>query len=292
MKNLASLFVIGGLVLTGCNKQAPQEEPEFDRQVTINFNVKPSSSALKSAGTTEEDAIDEITIYGVNVSGNVISTFPNVAISSTGQATLTLTSSVVSLYAIANSKTDMASQPKTTVAELEAMTCDYTNAPESPFVMSGNDKGTLERFTNTASIEMIRSIAKIVVSGGSGGYVVDKIQVNNPRDEGFVFSQSSFGIPSTSFTLTSYPEIASSICYVPENTTASPTTLTVNGKYNGTAIAPLTVHFTQGGGTPIPIERNKCYTVNIKPIGDDFDITITIKEWDDVTVDDVTFVEP
>ena len=281
MKKLVLASVIGGFVLAGC-KQAPSEEPESERQVDILFTVKSSTaSSLKStAGTPEENAIDEITLYGVDFSGNVVKTFPDIYITSTGDTTLFLSNRIVSLYAIANSTADMTSQPQATVAHLAAMTCNYTLAPESPFVMSGIGAVT-PGTPNTATIDLVRAIAKITVTG-DGGFVVDSIKVKNTPDEGFVLAQSSFAVPTSA--RVDYELIESAICYVPENTTSDPTTLTVWGTYDSNPI-PVEVEFIVSG-TLVPVERNKWYSVTIAPSPtQECIITITIQDWDDVDVD-------
>lgn len=281
MNKLVSLLVISGFVLAGC-KQAPSDEPESDRQVDIRFSVSTSSnSSLKSSGTVEEDAIGEITLYGVNAGGAVVRTFPDVYITSTGDTTLSMPASIVSLYAIANSTADMDIQTHATAANLTAMTCDYAQAPESPFVMSGNGAVIIGLTDNTASIDLVRSIAKIVVAG-EGGFVVDSIKVNNTPDQGFVLAQSSLAVPSS--VRVDYDYIESDVCYVPENTTSDPTTLTVMGTYNSSDVE-VPINFIVSG-SPVPIERNKCYWVTIAPSpGHEVIVTIEIIDWDDEDID-------
>lgn len=284
MKKLVLALVISGFVLAGC-KQTPNEEPEFERQVQIQFAVGSlANSKLKSAGTVTEDAITEIILYGLDATGNVVRIIDGVTLSTTS---LNVSSRVTAFWAIANPTPTMKSATPATSSVLEGWTRDYSlSLPDSPFTMSG----IASIASNTATIVLVRSIAKIAVAGAEGfNIAIESIEVKNARTSGYVFPQVSLPA-ATGSDLDDFLERSDEV-YVAENddTPATATSLTVTGTY---ASSPFSVDIDMKiSGSLIPIERNKFYTVTLEPSDpvDPWTFVITIKNWDDVDLGTVYF---
>lgn len=262
--------------LTGCERN-PNVDPITSRQVVIFFNAKSiSTTSVKSTADEVENSIKSLQLFGVDDKNNVIQSFPIIENPSPNGTTLTLSRNIKSLYAIAN-PSSVWEQATSNVSELMNLTCDYTNTPQSPFLMGGK----VDVYGYNVNIELIRSIAKIVVNGVDG-FEVQSVTVKNTPSKGFVFAQTPLTIPSSG--KVNYPETANTTLYVAENIRQNPTTLTVKGIIDGKTIEKDVEFYV--GGTLVNIERNKCYQVTIAPMSEqDCNISISIVDWVEVDVD-------
>ena len=281
MKKLVLSLVIGSFVLSGC-KHTPKDEPEFERQVTIQCTVNSTFSSYLKSTDPQDVVIDEVILYGVDNTGAVITIFDEIdvtEITSTTGTDIRMSSKITTLYAVANPTDDMDSDPKT-VDDLTSMICDYTLRPVTSFVMSGS-----EAVSSNIVIDLERAIAKIEVKGEDlSGFDVTAVTVRNTPTKGYVFPQTPLDV--SSFSKTNYVVDLYSPLYVAENTTDSPTTLTVTGTYE-TKTYSVNVDFKVLGAL-VPIERNKCYIVTIVPNpdpGQEYNVKVEILEWTDVNID-------
>jgi len=285
MKKIVLSLVIGSFVLAGC-KHTSNDEPEFERQVTIQCTVNSTFSSYLKSTHPEDVVIDEVILYGVDNTGAVITIFDAVDVaeitSSTG-TTIRMSSKITTIYAVANPTVDMDSDPKT-VDDLTSMTCNYTGMPVTSFVMSGS-----KAVSSNIVIDLERAIAKIEVKGEDlSGFVVTAVTVKNTPTKGYVFPQTPLDV--SSFSKTSYVVTPYSPLYVAENTIASPTTLTVTGTYE-TETYNVNVDFKVSGAL-VPIERNKCYLVTIVPNpdpGQEYNVKVQIIPWIEVDIDPQEF---
>jgi len=260
----------------GCKKSDPRVEP--DRQVFITFTSK-SLSLLKSLATEDEDRIKKIIIFGVDDQNNVDKSFVIDNPSLSNGIVLTISRKIKTFYAIANPSTSLEVASPLTVSDLIALTDDFSNLPESPFLMSG----IANIINETATIELTRVVAKIKIIS-TGGFQINSIIVENTSSKGYVFPRLPFSTPSEK---TNYTELLSSepTFYVAENSSVSPTRFVVSGQLDGKPSKYTIQQLTTSTGNPINIVRNCYYEVTIKPITeDDCSITINIVDWIDVEV--------
>ena len=285
MKKIVSFFVVSIFILAGCNKdpQKKIDEPEsFDRQVMINFTAKSLSNSLsKSAASAAENQIEQVILFGVNDKGEVVQNFPVIENPQLTGTSVYVSGLVKSLYAIANPSADMEVKNPLSVADLMAMTCDYSNAPHSPFVMSSIG----EVNSNSINLELVRAVAKIDVIGNSD-FHVESVTVMNTPAKGYVFDKGTLSVPTSK--MVNYSENSNSSVYVAENSKQNPTKLLVKGTFQGKITAYTIV--LSNNGNPLDIVRNTCYQVSITPITEsECDISVSIPEWND-TVADETFI--
>ena len=279
MKKIAVLFLFSSFILTGCDKHPMNESESLDRQVMINFTAKSlSNSLLKSVASAAENSIEQIILFGANDNSEVVQTFPALQNPQLTGTAVYVSSEVASLYVIANPSDDMESLNPLTVDDLMAMTCDYANAPQAPFLMSSMGKLS----GNSINIELVRTIAKIDIIG-KNDFQVESVTVMNTPASGYVFDKGTLSVPSSD--MIAYPENSSSSVYVAENSGQNPTKLFVKGMFQGQFTAYTIVLSTDG--KPMDIERNTCYQVFITPITElECDVNISIPEWNDMVAEE------
>ena len=299
MKKLVFCLFLGGFILAGCRKETKITLNE-EGNIEILFSAQSlSSSLLKSTATSDEQTVNEIILFGVDGSDNIVQN----AITGGGtyfktlsglelidalelSTKLTIARKVASLYAIANPSSAHKSATPANVTNLLALTESFTTAPESPFLMSGS--GEVNHGLKTVIIELIRAVAKIELKSVTGsGFEITSVTVLNTPRIGFVFEQTAFGIPSTP-NRGSYVAVSSSapILYVAESPgSSSPqTSFSVTGTYEGKE-ATYEV-FLKKGGVELDIVRNTHYVVNISPVTEtQCTITINIVDWKDEEAD-------
>ena len=274
MNKLLLYLFLSSLFLAGC--KGPNEITP--REVDISFSIRSLSSS--QTGLTEnpdENVISKIVMFGVDDQGVVVEIYPAVNVSSTAKITQIISDDVKSLYAIANPSNALAAKTPSSLTEVKALTADFTTAPQSPFLMSGNANVN----GNTVDIELVRCVAKVVVSGVNG-FDVKSVTVMSTPDQGYVFALASLSVPST--VRVNYPESQKQTVYVAENTTQKPTELNVKGTFKGESIQKA-VSFEMDGKL-VNIERNKCYLISVtQEPGQDCDISISIVDWEEVELD-------
>ena len=279
MKRIILLFAFAGFVLSGC-RYKPDTPIEPNRRIVVFFSTKLlSNSSVKSTATPDEDIISKVILFGVSAQGSVVEKYPVVVNPSVYGIQLTVSGEVKSLYAIVNPSETLAAANPSTVVDLLALTEDFTNAPVSPFLMGG--KAEVNGYN--VNVELVRSVAKIVVSGADG-FQVQSVEVKNTPAKGYVYAQTTLTVPSSS--KVNYPENSNATVYVAENSKQNPITLTVKGMVNGKP-SEVNIAFLIDGEL-VDILRNTAYSVVIGSQNQgttDVNITITIREWDDEEID-------
>ena len=273
MKKIVLSLALITFLFSGCKENI---EPDFDRKVIVNF-ITPSlsSSLLKSTATQAEIDINKIILFGLDLDGKVVK-IPDI-INTSGSTELSISIKIKTLFAIANPSALMESATPADLAALNGMTAIYSTAPQSYLLMSG--KGDI--VGNTANIALIRAVAKIeIVSGDTDFFVIEKVQVRNTPNQGYVFQRATVVLPST--TTSNYTEVttATPVLYVAENTStnANQTIFRVTGKYLDKTVTEdiILKHSNQN----INIVRNTHYKVQINPATNGaFTIVITIPNW-------------
>jgi len=279
MNKIILLFTLCSLVLAGCKGVKPPEMAP--RQVVIYLSAKALSDIeLKSTASQDEDKISKIILFGVDDKLKVVETFQAIPNPSLAGEPLTITKQEVkSLYVIANPSASLEGANPSTVSELMNLTGDFSTAPAPPFLMGG--KGDI--IGDKANIELVRAVAKIVFTG-KDGFEIEKVTVQKTPNKGFVFTQTTFSVP-TSSGKAEYKDIASATFYVAESTGKDPVEFKVTGTFEGKS-ATYTITLSNNK-QPIDIVRNTHYLMNIKPITEDIcDVTINILEWNGVIVVD------
>ena len=208
--------------------------------------------------------------------GNVVKSFPVIDNPPLTGLTLTISKYITSFYAIANPSAILETATPANVSDVMALTGDFTNAPQSPFLMGGHANVK----ESNVHIELVRAIAKITVSG-EDGFDVQSVTVKNTPAEGFVFAQSTLTAPSSD--RVDYPENSATTIYVAENSGQNPTTLTVKGTYYGRP-SEVDVHFVMNGEL-VDLVRNTSYSIVIGSIAQDYYIKVSIRDWDDQEID-------
>ena len=293
MKRIALLFVLGIFLLSGCNQEIIYHEGE--RDVIIFFTAKSlSASLLKSDASEDEKYFEDILVFGIDETDNVVQTFIPIldGLSLSDRIVLeNVSKNVKSFYAIANPSEDMKEMPyPTNVLDLLDMTCDFSTLPTSPFIMSGIGNIISGYVTQ---IELVRIVAKIEITA-LNDLEIETITVNNISDKGYVFKMGALSIPENSMTV--YHEIAPftptrAIFYVTENSMDTPAKFVITGKFDGKQVE-YEFEFTRNGDN-INIERNKHYRVDVTPITQsEGKITITIPDWEDVAADGKIIPKP
>ena len=273
-------MMLFGLLLPGCRKHKHHEPV---REVAIFFSTKQiTGSLLKSTASEEENVISRVVMWGVDDKNNVVHTFPVRENPPLNGWLLSIPKNIILLYAIANPSSALEAANPSNVSDLTALTGDFTNAPASPLLMGG--KANVNGYN--VNIELVRSVAKIEVTG-ENGFEVQSVTVKNTPAKGFVFAQPTLTVPSSE--RVNYPENSNTILYVAENSKQNPTTLIVKGAYAGTTY-DVNVSFIMNG-TLVDVVRNTCYSIGVGPNGQDQNITFTIREWDDVDIDKHYFDE-
>jgi len=278
MKRVVFLSVILGLVLGGCNKPDPNDDIQ---QVVIFINAKSlSNSVLKSTASEAEKAIPKLIIYSIDVQNNVekLQVFQNPSLDD-GIA-LVVSREIKAFYAIANPSAEIEAANPTTVTALKDLIVSFSSAPQSPFIMSGEANIGSSKYVN---IELVRAVAKIEITG-LNDFVIQSVTVRNTPDRGFVFERE---LPPSAVRV-NYPAInvATPALYVAENSSIyNPTVFRVTGTFDGKQASYDVV--LKIGNNNIAIVRNTHYQVSISPITeDDYEITITIPDWNFVKTDD------
>ena len=261
MRKLA-VFLVCACILTGCKRE--QINPDWHRPVVVFFSTKPlSASLLKSTGNESENLITKIIMFGVDDKNNVIQTFPAMGNPPLTGIQLTISRNVKTLYAIANPSAILETAVPINVSDLMALVSDFTIAPQSPLLMSG--QANINGYN--VNIELIRSVAKIVVSGVNG-FDVQSITMKNTPEKGFVFAQASSTVPSNR--RVTYPANSNTTVYVAESYKRNPATLTVKGIVQGQSV-DVDVSFERNGAL-VDIVRNTSYSVVIDSSGTSYSI--------------------
>ena len=274
-------FAFSLCIMAGCEHD-PKDNPEPDHLVVLNFSTESlSGSLLKSAANTAEDLIEKIILFGVNDQNQVVQTFPALVNPPMSGKTLTVPRMVKSLYAIANPSAAMEAVIPSSVSDIMEMVGDFTNAPRSPFLMSGKSDVN----GKNVNIQLVRTVAKIDITG-KNGFQITAVTVANTPDKEYAFKRETLSVPTTAGRV-SYSAINSTspTVYVAENSRQNPTQLVVTGQFQGKQASYTIVLKT--GGQNIDIVRNTCYQVGITPITEsECTFNITIPEWMDVITDD------
>ena len=286
--------------LAGCKKE-PATGTDEDCQVIVFFSTQSVSASLLKAtpptpATGAETLIEEIILFGVDASDNVIQSFVLDDPEFTGQEIDAFRNTVM-FYAIANPSDDMKNpslfNPET-IADFEDLLADFSDAPESPFLMSGTGEvETSSEGDRYALIVLVRAIAKVEIEG-IDDFNLESVTVINTPDLGYVFAGESL-VPLEAET-TEYPTVNSVVngkitVYVAENSMDSPTQFVVNGTYEGQQISYNLV-LKKMNGDVLDIERNTYYKVVITGDPTKFgSISINIPEWEDEITDDQEFTE-
>ena len=286
MKKIALLFALCVCIFAGCRKdpKPPKDITDRDRTVVVFFSTKSATSSILKA-TSDEDKISKIILFGVDDLNNVVETYAPINNPPLTGTKLTISPKVKMLYAIANPSDGLEAATPSTVSGLMNLIGDFTDAPQSPFLMSGNASAS----GYNVNIELIRAVAKISITG-TNDFRVETVTVTNTPNQGYVFRRAPFSIPA-SHAKVGYPAIASTdpILYVAENTGNSPTQFTVTGTFQGSPASYTIV--LESGVQKNDIVRNTWYRVGITPITEsECDITITVPEWNDVIINE--FVTP
>ena len=281
MKKSVLLCVLCVYIFTGCKDSKEPIEPD-DRQVVIYFSAKPTtSSLLKSTATAAESLISKVVLFGLDAQNNVIENYAVINNPSLAGIPLTISIDVKSLYAIANPSTAMETAKPSSVSDLMNLVGDFTNAPQSPFLMAGigNVNG------DKVNMELIRAVAKIEIIG-KNSFQIATVTVKNTPDKGYVFRKETLSVPAAAG-MVNYPAINSTtpILYVAENSRLTPTQFVVTGTLQGKQ-ASYTIALTNEAQN-IDIIRNTHYQVGITPITEsECTIAITIPAWSDAATDD------
>ena len=283
LKAAGSALAVVAIALASCNNPAATgSRPE---QVTVRFTTSAMSDVrTRSAASEAENAIGKVALFGLDGSGLVVASFPAIENPGAAGTTLTIPVTVNSLVAIAN-PTDAQILDYTRGGEIEGERFDLSSAPASPFVMGGTaDLGR----DGSVEIEMIRSIARIDVTGADG-FEVNSVTVVCTPAMGWVFAGDETA-SLTSADYTSYDEVEGTSVYVGENGATIPTALRVKGTLRGVETA-YTFSLMQDG-SPMAIVRNTAYAVRVRPMSEtECDVEVTIPEWEDETADDTGIID-
>ena len=275
MKKIVFLLTLLAFIFTGCPKVTDEE-----REVVIYFTSKSfSNPVLLPIATNTENAIQKIILFGVDDQNN-IKIFPVITDLSSSGVILSISKKIKSFYAIANPSSDIESANLSNASALIDIISDFSNAPDSPFLMSG--KADINIIDDSITIELVKAVAKIRISSGND-FKISSVTVMNTSAKGYVFPKTPFSVPDKKI---NYPEITASTptFYVAENTTVSPTKFVVNGQFMGQQVS-YTIEQLTSNGEPVNIVRNHYYEVTITPSEYDCSITLSILDWIDVPVD-------
>ena len=274
MRRIVVIYTLLLCFFAGCQQDALIEG---DRQVTVSFSPQTLTSSLKlSSASQAENSIVKLMLYGVDAQGNVTQNFPVFENPVSTGIPLTIFKGVKSLYAIANPSSDLIAANPSNLSELMNLTFDFTNAPQSPFLMGG--KGDING--SSVQIELIRAVAKIEILS-KNEFQINTVTVKNLPDEGYVFKQESPSSPASAG-LTDYPAVnsANPVLYVPETGKDKPAEFLVTGTYLGKQASYTIV--LKSGTVPIDIERNTHYQVSVSAITDtDCSVAVSIPAWND-----------
>ena len=281
MKNIALMFVLCAVILSGCKSDFIENEGTHD--VVIFFSAKSLTSSLikSSSASPEEKSIEKIIIFGVDNNGDVLQSFLIQTPSLSGQVIDDVSRRVRLFYAVANPSDEVEIAEPENVTELLELTGDFSVAPQSPFMMSGI--GTITG--SAASIELVRTVAKIDVIG-SNGLEINSVTVENTPAQGYVFSRANISAPSGSG-MTSYQATVNSdgvyTIYVAENSMQTPTQFVMTGQLENQQV---TYMFTlRLGDEDVDVRRNTSYQVGVSPITHSkASFSFSIPEWDGVNI--------
>lgn len=297
MKKLVFCLSLCGFILAGCSRNEPAVEPDGDRQVVIFFKESKSASSLKSAGTEEEDALEKVILYGIDGLGVIIFTDTIDHPSPAGDE-VTMSRMVETLYAIANPSNDLETvlesvELSDNVSDLTTLVNDFSDAPESPFLMGG--KGAVPPSGFSVTVNLVRAVAKIEIIA-LNEFEITTVTVLNTSTKGYVFEQSTFSLPS-SLDRDDYAPVPptsatmdTTILYVAESPKENPVEFEVTGVFTGVGdLYGKTATFSiilQQDGVDIDIVRNTRYRVRITPITEwKYDIEFFIVPWNEVEAD-------
>lgn len=263
LRNIISILLLFHFNLSGCKQELYIENDE-DHLVVVFFSTSSSlsSSLLKSAATVEEDKINEVILYGINGNGNIIKTFHKQNPLSNEGIELIVTKEFKSFYAIANPPNGMNTENLTTIDDLSTLLADYTDAPASPFLMSG--KGDIDNYI--VNIQLVRTVAKVEITGI--GFQMTSVTVENAPKQGLVFNENQ-SVPGTFTTYTySSPLPQPLTLYFAENSTQNPIKFVVNGTLQG---KPVNYQFELD-----QVVRNNRYPVNVSAKNNNYENGIKI----------------
>ena len=254
------LFAFSLFTMVGCEHEL-KDDPNPERLVTISFTAKSmSGSLLKSAASPAEDLIEKIILFSVD-RNDAVENYTIINNPTFSDSSLIISQKVKSFYAIANPsaelETAIENSPPDDVSDLMNLVDDFTNAPQSPFLMSCMK----EIDKDNINLEFIRAVAKIDITN-IDGFQIESVTVNSTPNKGFAFNSTSVSVPASA-SMTSYSTITSTTptLYVAENSNASPTQFVITGKFQGKQEAYI--FSLKSGGSDISIKRNTCYQVSI-----------------------------
>ena len=289
MKNSIFIFWLAFFLFSsaGCNKEVINDDEET-RSIVVFFTTQ-THSLLKSIANHDEEMIEEVLLFGVDADNKVLQDFKVKKPSSDGERINHVFREVKSFYTIANppealSKAIEEKKPQT-LSDLEKMTCNFSSAPKSPFLMSG--KGDVNSFS--ATIELVRAVAKVKISSNSD-FTIQSVTVYDTPSKGYVFKQKSLSVPESAEPI-KYTTVYSTVdspdditLYVAENNILKPTKFVVTGTLDDDS-REYTVELKKNGQN-IDIVRNAYYHINVEPISEsEVSITISSPEWNDVSTD-------
>ena len=307
MKNIVLFLVFFAVVFSGCTREQIDTEGKHD--VVIFFTAEsapPSSLKSTTEANADERAIEEILLFGVDNDGvfwqDFVITQAQLTNAEAGAVVLPQVSRKVKKFlAIANPQPAMSTAIEEAIADetlsaayLEDLICDFSDYPQSPFVMSGT--GTVTGYA--AKIDLIRIVARIELIVAEGYDIVINSVTVKTRDKGFVFPKEPFAVPTA--TMETFGDRApvangaSAILYVAENNVNIPAELTEFTVKGLLETKPVTYLFSlKQGNNNLAIMRNKNYKVIITPVTHaDGGFTIEIPDWEDVKIDDQVIPDP
>lgn len=282
------LFAFASVTLAGCEPESLSPE---NRLVVINFTTGSLSDSMLKSATEAEKEITKIKLFGVAADNSIFETYPDIVGLPSSGVPITISRKVKTLYAIANPSVAMEAE-LSTISDLSNLVGVF-DEPQSPYLMGGqiSINGSESEYGNNISIELIRAVAKVKITG-KNGFQIETVTVTNTPDGGYVFKKAEPSVPATA-NMISYPVITSGapIVYVAENTTQSSTKFVVTGTFNSKQ-ASYTIVLKQEGQA-IDIARNHYYQVAITPITkDECTTTISIPEWSEEDTDDYVIPRP
>ena len=274
---IKKIFLVAMIALVLFNLAGCKKEPTVDADkdsIIVFFSTQAVSASLLKAtepATGDETTISKVIVFGADKDGNFIQnpvtiTSPN----PNGQA-MQFKRRVKTVYAIANPSLEMESFNPTDVTALKGLTADFTNVPETPFLMSG--LGEVDE-NHSAVIRLEKPFAKVEIVGID--FDIATVTVKNTPDKGFVFAGAATLVPGGAGmvnylvdTPEDYYENSAIIgkkitVYVAENSKLSPTQFWVTGTFpDGTTPINLYNITLQENNKDIDIERNTYYQIII-----------------------------
>jgi hypothetical protein len=292
MKKSILLFALCACIFAGCSKEEPQDMSGSDEyQVMVSLSTDFTQSMLKSEATDAEKTVNKVILFGVAEDGSYVATY-TINHQPIAAEPITILRKVKTLYAIANPTAAIEGLASPNAATLDLLAGSFTGA--SPFLMGGKGTITKNGADYTVSIQLVRTAAKVAFASTNAELTITSVTVKNTPHQAYVFRQGITDEVEDGVAATPDPAGRSNdatvtgsapIVYVAEsvnNDAANTTTFTVAGTYDGKTASYDVVLKT--GTNNQPIDRNRHYSVRLKPITESVcDVSVfDIPDWDDV----------